>query len=299
LLLESETTMEFKKLDIATIPVVRSFLKYSNTNTCDYTVGGIYMWRKFFNMQYTIVNGAYYSRLFDSYGNEFYNLPLSVNIEESLIYLVDELRKSKNEINFCTIPESFIPIFEKNFTVKSLQEQPEYFDYLYATDDLVSLRGKKYRSQRNLISQFERTSGNWCLKEVHKDDIPSIRKFFLENCTEKQDDPTAIEEQLMVLEVLDHFESYGMLGGYLSVDDTIVGFSLGELLNDTFFVHIEKASRSVKGAFQMLAYQIAQNFVKGKASFINREEDMGDPGLKKAKEAYHPIEMLKKYTIEV
>ena len=291
--------MDYKKLDITTIPEVRPFLRYSGANTCDYTVGGIYMWRNFFDMQYAIEAGAYYSRLYDSCGNEYYNLPLSENIEGSLIYLVQQLRKNKESIRFCTIPERFVPLFEKNFAIQTIQAQPEYFDYLYATEDLVLLSGKKYRSQRNLISQFERTAGSWSFKEIRGEDIPAIRRFFLETCMAKQDDPIAGEEHQMVLEVLDHFESYGMIGGYLSVDDTIVGFSLGELLQDTFFVHIEKANRSVKGAYQMLAQQMAIHFAKGKASFINREEDMGDPGLKKAKEAYHPIEILRKYTIEV
>lgn len=291
--------MDFKILDIAAIPEVRSFLKYINTNTCDYTIGGIYMWRKYFHMHYTIENGVYYSRLYDSQGKEYYNLPLSEDMEGALVYLTDELRKRGKEINFCTIPEAFIPMFEKHFTIKSIQEQTDYFDYLYTTEALTNLQGKKYRSQRNLISQFERAVGSWSLKAIHAEDIPAIRSFYLDSCVARQDDPIAKEEQEMVLEVLDHFESYGMLGGYLLADDALVGFSLGEILNDTLFVHIEKASRTIKGTYQMLTYQMALHFAKGKVSFINREEDMGDPGLKKAKEAYHPIKMLKKFAIEV
>lgn len=291
--------MEFKTLDIATIPKVRSFLRYINTNTCDYTIGGMFMWRKYFNMQYTVANGAYFSRLYDSNGKEFYNLPLSQNIEDSLIWLVHKLRKGNQEIRFCTVPESFIPIFEKHFSIKRIYAQTEYFDYLYATEDLVNLRGKRYSAQRNLISQFERNAGVWSLKEIHQEDIAPIRNFFLENCIVKQGESTAQEEQEMVLEVLDNFDSYGMTGGFLTSDDDIVGFSLGEILNDTFFVHIEKASRAIKGSYQMLAHQIARNFANGKALYINREEDMGDLGLRKAKEAYHPIKMLKKFTVEV
>lgn len=291
--------MEFKTLDIATIPEVRSFLRYINTNTCDYTIGGMFMWRKYFNMQYAVANGAYFSRLYDSNGKEFYNLPLSENIEASLIWLVDKLRAGNLEIRFCTVPESFIPIFEKYFSIKRIHAQTEYFDYLYATEDLVNLRGKRYSAQRNLISQFEQNAGVWSLKEIHQENIGSIRDFFLENSFVKQGESTAQEEQEMVLEVLDNFQSYGMTGGFLTSDDDIVGFSLGEILNDTFFVHIEKAIRSIKGSYQMLAHQIACNFAGGKASYINREEDMGDLGLRRAKEAYHPTKMLKKFTVEV
>ena len=90
-----------------------------------------------------------------------------------------------------------------------------------------------------------------------------------------------------------------MVGGVLYAGSEVVGFSLGEIIHDTLFTHIEKADRSVKGAYQMLVNQFAARFADGRVQFINREEDMGDEGLRRAKQAYHPITQLKKYSIEV
>lgn len=107
------------------------------------------------------------------------------------------------------------------------------------------------------------------------------------------------EENKKVIEVLDNYNIYDMVGGYLIADGRIVGFSINEIVDDTLYTHIEKADRHHKGAYQMLVNQAAITFATGKVSFINREEDMGNSGLRKSKKSYHPIELLRKYTIEV
>lgn len=90
-----------------------------------------------------------------------------------------------------------------------------------------------------------------------------------------------------------------MLGGVLQADGKIVGFSLGEVAGDTLFVHIEKADRTFRGAYRMLVNQFAARFAGEGVSYINREDDMGDPGLRTSKLSYHPITLLKKYCITV
>ena len=110
---------------------------------------------------------------------------------------------------------------------------------------------------------------------------------------------TEQEENRRVLEVLQNLDRYGMVGGVLTADGAIVGFSLGEIVNDTLFTHIEKADRNCKGAYQMLVNQFAAAYGSGDVTYINREEDMGDPGLRRAKQAYHPVELLKKYVVEI
>lgn len=291
--------MEFKNIEIEAIPIIKQYIDKIISATCDYTIGGIYMWRDFFKMQYAIEDDSLFLRLQDSVGNEYYNIPLSENVQGALDYLTNELRKTKDLISFCTVPEAYLSLLEKNYCVKSITPQPEYFDYLYTTEDFVGLPGKKYSRQRNLIHQFTRLSEDWSFQQIMPEDISEVRKFFLTECLTKDTNPIAQEEQKMVLEVLDNFEIYAMIGGLLKVDDNIVGFSLGEIYDDTLFVHIEKADRNYKGVYQMLAHQFALHFANGKVTYINREEDMGDLGLRKAKESYHPVKMLKKFTVEV
>jgi len=101
-----------------------------------------------------------------------------------------------------------------------------------------------------------------------------------------------------VQEVLEHLDQYGLVGGVLRADGAIVGFTLGEVLRDTLYIHIEKADRDYPGAYQMLCRQFCTAYADGLA-YVNREEDMGDLGLRKAKRDLHPVTQLKKYTVEV
>ena len=108
----------------------------------------------------------------------------------------------------------------------------------------------------------------------------------------------AAEENHKVQEVLEHLDQYGLVGGVLRADGAIVGFTLGEVLRDTLYIHIEKADRDYPGAYQMLCRQFCTAYAGGLA-YVNREEDMGNLGLRKAKRDLHPVTQLKKYTVEV
>ena len=102
-----------------------------------------------------------------------------------------------------------------------------------------------------------------------------------------------------IFEVLDHFDEYAFLGGILRVDGAIVGISMGEIVRDTLYVHIEKADVRYSGVYQKLVNCFAREFVTDEVRYINREEDVGDPGLRKSKLSYHPVALQEKYTVRV
>ena len=102
-------------------------------------------------------------------------------------------------------------------------------------------------------------------------------------------------EEKIVEYLFEHFDELGIFAGAIKVDGNIVAFSLGSSINrDTFDVHIEKANRDFEGAFaiinQQMAEHLPQNFV-----YINREEDLGIEGLRKAKQSYYPFQLIEKY----
>ena len=124
---------------------------------------------------------------------------------------------------------------------------------------------------------------------------------FLDRYAAGVDKPSASfhEDLAKTREVLGNYTTYDMLGGMLLVEGEIVGFSLGEIVGDTLFTHIEKADRDYQGCYQMLVAQFAQQFAQDGVHFINREDDAGDPGLRKSKLSYHPVALLEKYTVTV
>ena len=99
------------------------------------------------------------------------------------------------------------------------------------------------------------------------------------------------------MEVLDNFEAYGLFGGLLKTDGRTVGLSIGEILGDTLFVHVEKSLKDVNGAYPMLVREFARAFAGEGVNYINREEDDGNEGLRTSKLSYHPVKLLEKYLI--
>lgn len=286
--------MQFSPLTLEQIPVVRPLLKGLCSRTCDFTVGGMFMWRKFFHMEYALHGGAFYSRLYDERGDIYYNLPLGGNLQENIAFLLSETDDGTEPVRFTTVPETCLSAFP---WPSRKEEQPDYADYLYLASDLSELRGRKFSAQRNAISQFLRKNPSWSYELISPDNLKDVQEFFHSYRLGAGNGTVEREENHRVKEVLLNLDAYGMVGGVLRAEGRVVGFSLGEIVGDTLFVHIEKADRSVKGAYQMVVNQFAARYGTGDVRYINREEDMGDMGLRIAKKAYHPVELLKKYAV--
>ena len=291
-------SMDFQKITLDDIEKIKPFFNTLTSSTCDFTVGGMFMWRDYYGMEYLIEDGIFFSRLKDAQGNIYYNLPISDNVENALRENISRYRKGCEKIRFCTVPEAYLPAFLSVAPSASVTEQTDYFDYIYNAADLIELKGRKYQPQRNLVSQFKRNNPDWSFVDINTLPIERVIEFFISQGLSGEDDGTASVENMMVLEVLSNMDKYGFVGGVLMLGERVVGFSLGEKLGDTLFTHVEKADRSFKGAYQTLTNQFALTF-GADARFINREEDMGDAGLRRAKNAYHPIALLKKYIVEV
>lgn len=292
--------MDFKKIGIEDIDTLRPFFETVKTNTCDYTVGGLFMWRDYYEMEYHIEDGVLFSRLYGVNHDLYYNLPFGGTGAPPIARVVDLARADGIPCRFCTVPEAYLAEFTGQGWDFRLIEQVENNDYLYLAGDFIGLAGRKYSAQRNQINKFLRAGQDWSFSGLTAGDLPEVIEFmhaYIEN--NQKDLASAEEEDRMTLEVLENMGRYKMQGGVLRVGSRIAGFSLGETIRDTLFVHVEKADRDLPGAYQMLVNQFARLYAGDGIAYINREEDMGDEGLRRAKLSYHPVTMLKKYIVEV
>lgn len=292
--------MQFKKLTLEDMPLIRSYSGLLRTNTCDYTPGCFMMWRNYFKEEYALDGNVLLTRLYDSKGNCCYNLPLGGELSAELEKLAGRARKSGEKLCFCTVPEEYLEDVLACGGEFEISEQREFFDYLYAASDLIELKGKKYSGQRNQISQFVRAFPEWSFERLSKKNLPEVMDYF-ETVHPLASDamPSEAEDHAMTRQVLENTELYGMSGGVLRAGERIFGFALGEAIGDTLYVHIEKADRSVHGAYQTLVREFSREYAGGAVKYINREDDMGDEGLRTAKLALHPVRILKKYIVEV
>ncbi len=182
----------------------------------------------------------------------------------------------------------------------SIAEAREHFDYVYLRQDLVELAGNKYRSKRNHINQLSRTYDfNYAnLKADHIDDCLELQNRW---CEQKrcEDDMNLSSEWGAVREILENYSALELKGGVIMVGAKVMAFTIGELLNDeTAVVHIEKADPEIPGLYQVINQQFCENAWEG-VRYINREQDLGLPGLREAKLSYYPDHFVEKFTIRL
>lgn len=187
-------------------------------------------------------------------------------------------------------------LFPGNFEYR---ESRDSFDYVYLLEKLVTLSGKKLHAKRNYINRFKENN-NWCFEQISGENLTECWEMNIEWCKkhECRDDEQLENEDCAVRRCFYHFTELGLEGGLLRVDGRVIAFTMGGKLNaNTYDIHIEKAFGEIQGAYQMINREFA-TFIQKKypeVIYVNREEDMGYAGLRKAKLSYHPVKMAEKY----
>jgi len=177
-------------------------------------------------------------------------------------------------------------------------EQRDQADYVYETSDLISLSGRRFAGKRNHVKQFMR-SYRWEYRPLTADLVPACLELEEKWC-EVRACPVEIAlaaEQAAIEEALRNFGALGYVGGVILVEGKVEAFSIGERLNaECSVIHIEKANPEVTGIYQVINQQFLEQALK-QYRFVNREQDLGDEGLRRAKESYHPHHLVAKFLL--
>ena len=173
------------------------------------------------------------------------------------------------------------------------------FDYVYLLDKLVTLTGDKSKSKRNHINHFKKNN-IWRFEQIYSENLAECWEMNIEWCKAHgcEDEKQLANENCAVSRCFDHFTELGLEGGLLRSEGRVVAYTMGDKLNsDTYDIHIEKALEEIQGAYQMINREFANLIQKNHPEiiYVNREEDMGQEGLRKAKLSYHPVKMEEKY----
>jgi hypothetical protein len=170
-------------------------------------------------------------------------------------------------------------------------------DYVYRLADLRELRGKEFHAKRNYLKRFAALHPEVRpLTSAMTPDCVHVQEQWLEN--EKGHESARIESSALI-KALHHFDELGLRGVGVFVEGRLVAFAVGEPLNPSTFVeHFEKALAGYTGVYQYLLHQFALS-IPPSFAFLNREQDLGVEGLRRAKESWHPAFLLEKYTLKV
>lgn len=287
--------MEWKEYGIQDKEIIDEYLK-GKFNISDYNFTNQYLWSIGEESKYKIENNVLIVKgVFAE--EEYYYMPVPKDKTDdnlkALVAVIREIIQDGHRI--ILVPEEWKEILEKDFI---LEERRESFDYIYNSKDLGTLKGRKYTKKKNKINNFTKTY-NYTYERISEDNINEVIEFQKNWCLERECDtiPILKNENLGIMNLLNHYTEMDYIGAMIKIENKVIAYSLGEILNDDYgVIHIEKGLNEYTGSYQLINHLFAQNEFSN-CKYINREDDFGDEGLREAKESYHPAFLLKKYEI--
>lgn len=264
------------------------------------------MWRKLNNVKYAIVNDTLVIEKNEEGKGTFYAQPLKYD-KETLTELVDELIERNTDFTdrdylFGDVDESFIEDLRKYTDYKiEVTEDINDFEYVYNTNDLIELKGKRYHGKKNHVNSFEK-SYEYEVRSIDNDKVVKDCLILLHKWHEEVA-VTVDKEMIMEIDAIKDLFSelhlFDLQSIAIYVDGDLAGFSVGERVNEEMAViHVERGEIDYKGIYAFLNREfLVRSF--SDTELVNRQEDTGNAGLRKAKESYHPVKMVKKYLIKI
>ena len=293
----------FKSLTLEDKNTLSRYFKNINTVSYEYLFSSLFMWRDVYNIEYSIINDALVILRKEDKG-KYFMTPLGYT-KDSLPLIINELRRlSYTDKDFYflfgDVEEDFKNCMEEKFKNHlEIIEDINDFEYIYNTKDLIDLKGTKYHKKRNHYNMFKKLY-NYTIKEISNDRIKNDCLNLLNTwAINKNTISFPFEsEKCAILECLSNLKYLDLKSIALYDNNSLIGFSLGEISNNTGIIHIEKANNDYNGIYAFLNREfLLKDF--SKTNFINRQEDCGDLGLRQSKESYYPIQKLKKYWIRL
>ena len=285
--------LKFQPLDLESQEEYNRFLKLCPEVTSDYSFVNLWAWRDIYNLEWAFEQDLVWIRqnsptraLWSPVGNwddidwrtKFQDLELLefIRIPERLYYIWNDT-------------PGYTPEFYSD---------PDHWDYIYSVQELIDLQGNRFHKKKNLLKQFMRKY-NFVYYSLSEDKIEKALTLQTEWCMWRDcEDSTTLEaENKAILNTLEDYSKLdGLISGALEVEDRMVAFSIAEALDsETVVIHFEKGCPTYKGVYQAINQQFLANSANG-FSYVNREQDIGDPGLRQAKKSYNPICYQRKYS---
>ncbi len=265
-----------------------NILKNSDRRFCEYTFGNMYCWGVSAGLELCISDGTL---IFGYPKTERFYMPVA-NDTEKTAAAVNKLIGNYKRLTIMSISAQDKSLLEQKFNgVFEFSEDTRYFDYIYESEKLRSLSGKKLSAKRNHINAFL-SDGEWRIEKITQDNKEQLFTFNRQWCRDLCGHMSgSLRNEMCAAELgIKNFDKLGFCGIMLYKDDTLVAYSYGEPINgDTFCVHVEKADADVRGAYQMINREFARKFCTD-FEYINREDDAGDEGLRRAKQSYYPTD---------
>ena len=271
-------------------------MDYYQGSECTFT--NLFVWRRCYKICWAISHGFLIIKVTRD-DITFVLQPFGGAIED-LPAVIDELKEA-----FAGKTFEMRGIYEETLSLlkANLPEKTEYiddrdnWDYVYLRDNLANLAGRKYHAKKNHANAFRKENPDYVFSVISKNDIAECIAFADLWCEMKGQNAEGSRCELCALEeALTKFETLNIRGALIRINGVVQAFTIGEKYNkDMAVIHFEKANPEIRGLYTVINQDFCANVLTD-VKYINREEDMGLEGLRKAKESYQPEFMVKKYT---
>ncbi len=296
--------IEFQELKLDDQKVISDFFHQGQYQNSECTFTNLYIWRKCYKVQWEIINDFLVIK--PTLGEETWVLPpygdyQNADFEKIIEQLAAYFAEIGKPFVMKAITEQQERILQERLPGRfNLREDRDLEDYLYSGDDLRELKGRKYHSKRNHLSNFWRNQPEALYETMTAEMIPEVIQFLewwckQKECREGRLDEGLVCERRAIEEALAVFGQLPYKAAVMRINGRVEAFTIGEWVNDqTVVIHVEKANSAINGLYGAINKEfLLHEFPEAK--FVNREEDTGDEGLRKAKLSYYPLEMVKKW----
>ncbi|MEG1729118.1 MAG: phosphatidylglycerol lysyltransferase domain-containing protein [Bacteroidaceae bacterium] len=293
-------TIPFRPVTLSDKLLIERYTAPCDYRNCDLNFMNICSWLFLYGTELAIVDEWLVFR-FHTHGHLAYMMPIGKGNLSNIIKAIEaDATAAEQPLLIIGACEFFVERLEQAMPGKfHFANERDYSDYIYKRTDLASLAGKHLQAKRNYVNRFLHTYPNYEYRPLTADLIPlclELEEQWIETKEEMQNDTNYNHEQKSMKYVFNHWQELDGLGGTLFVDKKLIAFTFGAPINNcTFDVCVEKADNSLIGAYALINRDFAAH-IPEKYTWVNREEDLGIPGLRQAKLSYHPAILLHKYS---
>ena len=290
-------------MEIEDQPAFAEIAEREEPVTSDLTFANLFVWRNTYGFRLSVLRGALCVIAEPPNGQPFLLAPIAAADPAAVVReLSDYLSQRGHVPSLRRASGAFVQRLQASAPAQVFKAEldRDNSDYVYLASDLINLEGRNYHKKRNQIAQF-RSRYRYEYRSVTPDLLPQLAAFQQTWCDVRgcftPENISLAEENTAVAEAIANFELLGLVGGAILVDGKVEAFTIGGPLNrDCLVVHFEKGNPSFPGIYQVVNQAFCADACTG-YTFVNREQDLGDPGLRQAKESYYPDHMIDKYTV--
>lgn len=295
---ETEVYMTaFKPITIQDKELLTSYIYFSESKDCELSFANLCSWRFMTESSFAIIEHQLVIRFLHPEGFHEYFLPIG---QGNPLPVIEELEKHASAENAHLVFRGILPELKDKLDTYyphsfEYQSDRNYFDYIYKRQDLAELKGKNYQPKRNHINKF-RKAYEFSYEPLTAESVSECLQFEAEWCMKHGyiENENIRHERRALTFALHHFEALGLTGAIIRSGNNLAAFTFGAPISqETFGVHYEKADIHIDGIYSAINQLFAANLPE-QYIYLNREEDLGIPGLRQAKLSYHPTILLEK-----